>query len=716
MAHVYAGCVILSAFLLFQVQPMLGKFLLPWFGGTSAVWSTVLLFFQVLLTGGYAYAYSLLGWLRSRSQAIVHLIVLGLAVILLGVTAVVWPSPLTPDLAWRPQDTTWPILDVLTVLAAAMGLPYFVLATNSTLMQAWFSREPAGGTPYRLYAWSNVGSLAALLTYPIVFEPGLTLRAQAYLWSAAFGVFAITAGVLAVRAAQAKGLDPAQASAPTKAEPPPSAGRILLWLGLAACASALLIAVTNQITQEVAAIPFLWILPLSLYLLTFILAFAGGRLYSRWVYFAALFLLAFIAIWMMPRLPWFSMGSQIGLFSLLLFVCSMTCHTEAYALRPSARWLPTFYLAIAGGGALGGIFVNLIAPYLFTTGFWELQWAVLATGALATIILAGQSRPAPGTRRHRRKASAGNQDLPAILRLKPSVIACLSGLVILSGLMIAVMQAFRANTLLARRNFYGVLRVWETNTERPDYLAYQLTHGRTVHGFQFVPAALRDRPTTYYAETSGVGLSLLHHPSRPGSLRVGGLGLGIGVIAHYGQPGDVFRFYEINPDMIRVAEGEGGYFSYLQDSQAETVVVAGDARLSLEREWTAQGSHAFDVLVLDAFSGDAVPLHLLTREAMEIYLRHLDSDGVLAVNVSNRYFDLSRPIYRLAQVLGLQAALIVDRGDGLQSYDSIWLLLARDRRLLDQPAIAERASPPPALDSAQRLWTDDYSNLLQVLR
>jgi hypothetical protein len=715
MAMAYAFCVVLSAFLLFQVEPMIGKVILPWFGGTSAVWSTVLLFFQCLLTGGYAYAYWLLGRLRPRQQGALHLVLLGLSVGLLIITAIAWPSPLTPDASWRPADYALPILGILKVLAVAVGVPYFLLASNSTLMQAWFSREPAGRMPYRLYALSNAGSLAALLTYPILFEPALTLRAQAYLWSGAFVVFAISAGVLALRAARRL---PVASAEPTGAgatgEARPRIGVYLLWLGLAACASALLISVTNQITQEVAAIPFLWVVPLSLYLLTFVLAFSGGLLYSRRIYLVAFFIVAFIAIWMMPRLPSFSMGSQIAVFCVLLFVCSMICHTELYALRPPARRLPSFYLAVAAGGALGGIFVNLVAPYLFPTGFWELQWAVLASGALATVVLAREPQVPASTRRRKRKAPARKPS--GILALKPGVIACASGLVILSGLMIAVMQAFTSNTLLARRSFFGVLRVWEINVEQPENRAYQLTHGRTVHGFQFEATELRDVPTTYYAETSGVGLALLNHPARPGSLRVGGLGLGIGVIAHYGQAGDVFRFYEINPDMIRLAEGEGGYFSFVTDSQAETQVIAGDARLSLEREPASEGSHGFDVLVLDAFSGDAVPLHLLTREAFQVYLQHLDTDGVIAVNVSNRYFDLSLPIYRLAEDLGLQSAMIVDRGDGLRSYDSIWMLLARDRSLLDLPAIADRATAGPAVPVELRLWTDDYSNLLQVLR
>jgi len=282
--------------------------------------------------------------------------------------------------------------------------------------------------------------------------------------------------------------------------------------------------------------------------------------------------------------------------------------------------------------------------------------------------------------------------------------------------MIAVMQAFASNTLLARRGFFGVLRVWEINTEQPDLRAYQLTHGRTVHGFQFEAAERRNVPTTYYSETSGVGLALVNHPARPAPLRIGGLGLGVGVIAAYAQPGDVFRFYEINPDMIQIAEGEGGYFSFLRDSAAQTTIVAGDARLSLEREWNDQGGQDFDLLVLDAFSGDAVPLHLLTKEAFDVYLKHLAPDGILAVNVSNRYFNLGLQVYRLAEALDLQTVLIEDRGDGIQSYDSIWLLLAQNADTLQIPGVTARQALRPVLPASLRLWTDEYSNLLQVLR
>ena len=713
MMTAYALSVILSAFLLFQIQPMIGKAILPWFGGTSAVWSTVLLFFQSVLTGGYAYAYWLLGRLRPRQQGRVHLAFLGLSAGLLVVTALAWPSPLTPDASWRPQDSALPILGILKVLTVAVGVPYFMLASNSTLMQGWFSRELTGRTPYRLYALSNAGSLVALLTYPILFEPGLTLRAQAYLWSGAYVVFAIGVAALALRVARrapAGTADTPQALTP--GDERPAVGIYLLWLGLAACASALLISVTNQITQEVAAIPFLWVMPLAIYLSTFILAFSGGRLYSRRVYLIAYFVMAFVSVWMLAKYPPFSIPTQMSIYAVLLFLCSMICHSELYALRPSTRFLPSFYLMVAAGGALGGILVNLIAPLLFSTGFWELQWATVACGILVTIVL--YRRGTPSSRRRRRKGAA--QSPREGRRIRPVVVVSAVSLLVLGGLMIAVMQAFASNTLLARRGFFGVLRVWEINTEQPDLRAYQLTHGRTVHGFQFEAAERRNVPTTYYSETSGVGLALVNHPARPAPLRIGGLGLGVGVIAAYAQPGDVFRFYEINPDMIQIAEGEGGYFSFLRDSAAQTTIVAGDARLSLEREWNDQGGQDFDLLVLDAFSGDAVPLHLLTKEAFDVYLKHLAPDGILAVNVSNRYFNLGLQVYRLAEAMGLQTVLIEDRGDGIQSYDSIWLLLAQNADTLQIPGVTARQALRPVLPASLRLWTDEYSNLLQVLR
>jgi len=718
----YALSVLLSAFLLFQIQPMIGKFILPWFGGTPAVWSTVLLFFQALLTAGYAYAYWLLARLRDRLQGIVHLGMLGLSLVLLLLAALAWPSPLTPGVGWRPPGNELPVWGIFRILAVSVGMPYFLLSSNSTLMQAWFSRDGHSQTPYRLYALSNLGSLVALISYPILFEPNLTVRAQACLWSAGYAVFAISAAYLALRVSRRAHAGTRQAvgeSLPSE-DQRPDIRVYALWIALAACASILLIAVTSQITQEVAVIPFLWVLPLTIYLLTFILAFSSERWYVRWFYLVAFFVVGALSVWMLVKWPPFSILTQIIVYALLLFICCMICHSELFKLRPHPSFLPSFYLMVALGGAAGGIFATLLAPYLFSTGFWELQWGVVACGVLLTMILQYE-RTAPARRRQdrsgrRRAHKSGQPELSQRRAVKPVTILSAVVVLLLAGAMVLIMRELSSETLLARRSFYGVSRVWEINNEIPGARAYQLTHGKTVHGFQFVADELRDVPTTFYAEDSGVGLSILNHPTRPGNLRVGALGMGIGVIASYGQPGDVFRFYEINPDVIRIAEGEGGYFSYLSDSQAEVQIIPGDARISLERELLSGGPQSFDLLVLDAFSGDTIPLHLLTKEAFDIYLQHLKQDGIVAVHVSNRYFDLYLEAYRLADAFDLAAARIEDRGDGVQSYDSIWMLLTRDRAFVELPAVAGRRAERPAIPASLPVWTDDFSNLLQILR
>jgi hypothetical protein len=720
MPSAYAFSILISAFLLFQIQPMIGKYIAPWFGGSPTVWSTALLFFQALLTGGYAYAYWLLGRLRDRWQGVFHLILLAASLGLLLLAGLSWPSPLTPDISWRPDIGEMPIWGIIRILAVAVGFPYLLLSSNSTLMQAWFNRDHRNPAPYRLYALSNAGSLIALISYPILFEPNLTLRTQAYLWTGVYVLFALGAGYLAVRTIRREQSPEQPESAHEKKGPGErlKIGTLLLWIGLAACATTLLISVTSQITQEVAVAPFLWIIPLTIYLLTFILAFSGNRWYSRPVYLIAFFVIL-LATQMLLELPPSSLGMQVLIYSVVLYIACMLCHSELYKLRPDPRYLPTYYLMIALGGALGGIFVTLLAPFLFSTGFWELQWGLVACTVLLTIILQTERVPSmrKRQRRPRRGRSRSSQSAKTARRpLRPIVIAMLVGFLVLGAYTIYSMISISSDTVMARRNFYGVLRVWENNAESDELRSYQLTHGKTAHGFQFEADDLQDLPTTYYAESSGVGLTLLNHPARPDNLRVGALGLGIGVIATYGVPGDEFRFYEINPDVIAFAEGEGGYFSFLSDSQAEVLVVEGDARISLERELEREGGLEFDLLVLDAFSGDTMPLHLLTREAFEIYLEHLSQDGIIAVNASNRYFNLHLELYRLADDFGLHTALIQDRGDAIQSYDSIWMLLAREPDFFDLPVIAQRSTPRPAIPASIRVWTDDFSNLLRILR
>jgi spermidine synthase len=674
----FALSIFLSAFLLFQIQPMIGKFILPWFGGTPAVWSTAMLFFQVLLTGGYAYAY----WLVKRPrQGWIHITLLGMTVTLLTALGLGWPSPITPGADMRPAVTNFPVFDIFLLLTISVGLPYFVLAANGPLMQAWFSRIFPERSYARLYALSNVGSLLGLLAYPVLIEPSLTLLQQGWAWAGGFVFFALVAGILSYRARDETGT----LAHVSTTEKPSSALRVL-WIILSGTASLFLLSVTNQVSQEVAVIPFLWIVPLAIYLLSFIFAFSDSRWYDRRLY-ALLFSFASLAmLWALTNANSLSVIAQIAIYNLLLFLACMICHGELYRLRPHADHLTSFYLMVSLGGAAGGIFVNLIAPFIFT-GYWEFYLAWLITIVLLVVMLL------PRFSAH------------VNLQARAMSLSFLIGVLLLSfGL-----NQYE-NALYVERNFYGVIRVREM-----DKKANSMIHGMTVHGVQFLND--RARPTTYYVEDSGVGLLLLNHPKRGQNLRVGVLGLGVGTLASYAQDGDIYRFYEINPVVVRLAEGEGGYFTFLSDSKADVTVVEGDARISLEQEFAVGEKQNFDVLVLDTFSSDSIPVHLVTKEAFALYLEHLVPDGVIAAHVSNRHLNLQPVFWQLAQEFGLEI-VEVNRpaSSGDNGFPSEWILLARDPALLEIPAIKSHVISFEGYTTSIKLWTDDYSNLFQILK
>lgn len=687
----YIAAIFTSAFLLFQVQPLIGKYILPWFGGTPAVWSASMLFFQVLLTGGYAYAYWLVGRLPPRRQGLVHLSLLGLAVLLLLVNGVAWGTPILPNSIWRPQDATYPLLDVLMVLFAAVGLPYFLLSTNSTLIQAWFNRDMAGKSPYWLYALSNVGSLLGLLSYPILVEPQFSLGVQSWLWSAGFGVFAVLVGYLSVKTIRQNA---GAAKDGTAAVKPISPARLLMWALMAAIASLMLLATTSQMTQEVAAIPFLWVLPLMVYILSFILTFSGQRWYDRRVFLPLLFVMT-AAYFFVIFAPQLSILISIAMYLGLLFVIAMICHGELYALRPDSSHLTSFYLMVSVGGALGGIAVNLIAPYIFN-GYWEFQLGLGAVWILILVLMIFRPQPFPAK----------------WARLLTTGVAVFAFSLV--GVLYIQVQSFSETARVSVRNFYGVLRVNENNPNDPSSHTFSLLHGITTHGFQYVDAAKRGLPTAYYTEDSGIGLAFLYHPQRPAPLRVGVLGLGIGVQAAYGQPGDVIRFYEINPAVVEIARGE--YFSFLKDSKAEIQVVLGDARLVLERELAESGSQHFDLLVLDTFSSDSIPMHLLTREAFALYLEHLSPDGILALHISNRHLDLAPVVWLLAQQAGLDGIQVQNTPTDERAYAAKWILLSRDPAAFSGAVFQSAGVPLVPAPPNLRLWTDDYSNLFQILK
>jgi hypothetical protein len=665
-----------SAFLLFLVQPIIAKEILPWFGGSASVWTTCLVFFQTTLLLGYAYADWSVRTLKENRQAQVHAALLVASVLLL---------PIVPREFWKPAGNENPIWLILGLLAATIGLPYFLLSTTSPLAQAWFARRFPGRSPYRLFALSNLASMLALLGYPFLLEPWIATHTQAWGWSAAYVAFVALCIVTAFASLRAPVTFTGNAivtnPGPAADERAPAAARQVLWCALAATGSLLLLSVSNHITQNIAAVPLLWIVPLSIYLLTFILCFDAPRWYRRDIFLSMAAAALGVMAWTLAddRLT-HDLELQIGVFCVGLFIACMFCHGELARLKPSPRYLTRFYLMISLGGAIGSALVGVVAP-LVLNAYFELAFGIV----LCAVLLMWQVRR------------------EIIIMRVLAVAASLTA----TGCAVWGIQEFFDATILSTRNFYGVLRVQESGIGTDD-AHRSLIHGTIMHGNQYLAPAFKHQPSTYYTPTSGIGrvLESLHPTKDP--IKVGIIGLGTGTIASYGAKGDVYRFYDINPAVPGIAHS---YFTYLDDSDAKVETVLGDARLNLERE-APQG---FDVLAIDAFSSDAIPVHLITSEAIDVYLKHMKSGGVIAFHLTNRFLDLVPVVKALADAHGLRASWIRDEGEGPLASRSDWVLLARDGTVLDRPLIAESAT---AIDEHPewRLWTDDFNNLVQVLK
>ena len=698
----FAAAIGLGAFLLFLVQFIMGKLILPWFGGAAAVWTTCMLFFQVGLLLGYGYAHLLTSYLPPRWQRDVHVLLLLLSFALLAGRALIWPSPLLPDDSWKPSPAGRPSLQILLLLSLTVGLPYLVLSATGPLLQAWFARLRPGQLPYRLYALSNLGSLLGLLSYPFVLEPALPLPAQGRLWALGFGLFAIGCSFCALPLGRlaARPLPAANQEVPSAVPgQTPPLSRYALWFTLAAVASVMLLAVTNQICQEVAVVPFLWMLPLCLYLLSFILCFEYERLYRRVIWGTALVLSAGASAATLHFGTDAPLPAQLGAHSFVLLAYCMVCHGELAAHKPAARYLTSFYLTLSAGGAAGGLFSALLAPAIFPA-FWELHCALLA----GVILLGG--------------LLWGERGAFLAWGLWPRLAGAAVGVAVLAGLgTVLVTEAMDdlGGAVYVSRNFFGVLRVSRRGQGSEESL--RLKHGRTPHGMQYTEPQRHMLPTTFYNPGSGVGLAIANHPRRlhqEGGLRVGVVGLGVGTLAAYARPGDSYRFYEINPEVIRLSTSSDPLFTYLRDARGQVTTVLGDARLSMEHETPQE----FDLLALDAFSSDAIPIHLLTREAVELYLRHMKHDGILAVHITNRYLDL-RPVIRgIMEQTGLFAVLIdqdIDPDD-LTSWYSRWVLLSREWQSLAASALVQ-TGVQLSFDGGRRvLWTDAHSDLWRVRR
>jgi hypothetical protein len=697
---VFALAVFVSAFLLFQVEPLISKFILPWFGGAPSVWTTAVLFFQLVLFLGYAYAHVTSRLLGLRGQALVHIGILVIALLTL---------PVIPSEAWKPDMADEPTWRILGLLTATVGLPYFVLSATGPLLQAWFAAAYLGRTPYRLYALSNVGSLLALLTYPCVFEPLFELPRQAWLWSAGFVVYALTVGWCATWGLRAARWRPHQAEShpplsesPAEKESAPSWLRRALWLLLPAFGSLMLLATTNRVCQEVAAVPFLWIVPLSLYLLTFVVCFDHQRWYRRELFGFATAALVFLTAgsYELDFVHAASAAIELSLYFATMFGSCMLCHGELVRLRPAPRYLTEFYLLMSAGGAVGGVVVTLVAPRLFTT-FYEWSLGLIVAFALAVWTSCNATAEAWLRR---------PVDSPRAWFTRGGARWCCSGLLVagsVAGYFVAVWSQPETGFSARARNFYGVVSVWEADEDDPALHHFTFFSGRIRHGQQFAETTKQRLPTTYYAEHTGVGRALAY-AGWQGPLRVGLVGLGVGTLATYARPGDLYRFYEINPEVTQMARR---WFTYLRDCQGRCEVVEGDARLLLERET----DEPFDVLVLDAFSGDAPPVHLLTREAFQIYLRRLKPRGLLVVHITNSYLYLAPVVQRLADHLQLRSVRIVTPQDKARLLcEADYLVLTQDSGFIaETPA---QLPDPPDPDVAAPLWTDHYSNLFQMLR
>ena len=735
--------ILLSAFLLFQVQPLIAKLILPWFGGSAAVWTTCMLFFQLALLGGYAYAHWLIDH-PGRRQTFIHL---GLMVLSLAAL------PILPSATWKPSPGADPLWRILGLLAATVGLPYFLLSSTSPLLQSWYSRSTGGAVPYRFFALSNIGSMVGLLSYPILVEPWLRNQEQAWMWSGGYVLFVVVCATVALTSRSTRVA--AEQTPRPAAGPAPSMSDRMLWMVLAACPSALLLAMTNHLTQNIAPIPFLWVLPLCLYLLSFILCFDSDRWYRRGVFGAA----AGIA------LPWMAyemieekiggIGMAVTFFSAVIFILFMVCHGELSRRRPSPEHLTGFFLMVSLGGAIGGLLIGLAAPHLFNA-LYDLPLVVtLTTILLLSLLWKGQDRESAPVSEDQAKDNRMTYTLAGLLlayvayrligaalfkapklltstydtmfffglagmaagylvaRSRAALDRRILAFVVGAGITLAVTTSLvrnewttDSNARVLVRNFYGALKVYDSKADTKGTVRI-LKHGTIDHGEQFLDPRYRREATAYFTLKSGIGVAMLA-VDKLGPKKVGVIGLGAGTLAAYGRSGDQMRFYDINPLVKDVANSQ---FYFLRDCPAANEVVLGDARLVLEQEPAQQ----YDMLVVDAFSGDAIPVHLLTAEAWQLYWRHLKPDGVLAVHVSNRYLRLAPVVALGAAASGKQARMVLYDGMEEEGAASDWVLVSGRAGLFEQPGVKESVETIQPIVGL-RPWTDDYSNLYRILK
>jgi hypothetical protein len=725
----FAAATLLSAFLLFLVQPLVAKHILPWFGGAPAVWNVCMAFYQSALFGGYLYAHFLITRIPPSRQFWVHGALVFAAFALL---------PVLPAESWRPDGAAAPGGRIFLMLISSVGLPFVALAGTGPILQALFAKRFPGTSPYPLYALSNFGSLLALLCFPFVLEPWISVSAASPLWSGGFAIAGVSVlacvWLAASRGALTERLaDEGAGERHRPVQAPVGVEQRIAWLLLPACAVVLLMGVTNLLCLDMSSVPLLWVVPLALYLSTFILCFASERNHRPRLFtaVAAIALLANVTLRYGNRgllSELFGIGTvydQTLILIALLFASCMLLHGTLQRSRPPAEQITAYYLSISAGGALGGLFVGLLAPAIFDD-YHELPLGLLFSWVALGVL---------SWRRSGRSGRATRSRL--ISTAAPVVLALLSGIhLVYEG------ERGVGEVVFQQRSFFGVLRVHEKDPIQPKRHVKILMNGTTFHGRQLQHPIARLMPVSYFGPLTAIGMALYGGPLSAAGLelepaplgsgkRIGIIGVGVGALAGYGRSGDEIIFYEIDTEVVSVAI-DSGHFDYVTKSRAEIEVVLGDGRLSLEQELKDSGSRQFDVLIMDAFSSDAIPVHLLTREAFGVYVQHLRSDGLLAVQASNRHLRLSPLISRLGASVGLHSLQVQNRNiSGYSSGQSRWVLLARDPSEIDrleqkirarmryagvsEPEVTLFRPEQADLESAP-FWTDDYSNILSALK
>jgi hypothetical protein len=684
----FAATIALSALLLFLVQPIIAKQILPWFGGSAGVWSVCMVFFQSTLLAGYAYAHLLTRTLAPRRQFQVHVALLAASLLVL---------PIIPRVALKPVGGADAALGVLLVLLVTIGLPYFLLSSTGPLLQAWIAHRFAARSVYRMFALSNLGSLLGLVAFPFLVEPLLGSRTQATVWSGCYLLFVAGCAACAWQCRHGAPASPALAATPdADSEARPLTGTPAIWLALSALGVVLLLATTNQLQQNVASAPFLWVLPLALYLFSFVVVFEGrggrGWYHPRWGIPAALLSALLMAAGLTVANGVLDPSLAVPLYCLGLLAACIFCHGELAARKPASSELTRFYLMISIGGALGGVFVGLVAPRIFAS-LYELPLALLFIALAA--FLAALRRPGMG-----RRWSIGLTSAAALAA---------GGIAWQDWQYVSFLDH---DLIVMQRNFYGTLRVREIDDD--GVRMRRLLHGVILHGEQATSGPDREQPGSYYSRSSGVGLAIARAQEHKPAVRIGVIGLGVGTLASYGRAGDSVRFYELDRDVVALANSR---FTYLQSTPGRVEVALGDARLSLESEVQASGPQRFDVLAVDAFSSDSIPVHLLTREAILLYVRHLGDDGIVAVHISNRFLDLQPVLANIVADTGLHATLIDDEieDEASKASSSEWVLISRDAQPLADGPIGKRGEALRE-QADVGVWTDGYNNLLRVMK